>query len=355
MSLQVQVNVPAFGWDYIPLPNLGSSATTNSYQYEVIFLIPLPSFLSKWWRKNDIQLEPQFVVEARQLIKDGRISLCEEGVGGTYFVKKEDGSVLAVFKPEDEEPGSSNNPKGKVKDPLLPPGTGAIREVAAHFLDRGFAGVPNTYYISNIFWPGGGEKRGSLQEFIPNVGVSSDLGYSLFNLDSVQRIAILDIRMFNLDRNGENLLVTKKVQTSPEKYSTYDLVPIDHAYCLPPIDSLTSPYFEWHYWPQAKNPFSEENLAYIRSIDIEGDALKLRELGLPEDCIGTMVVCTLLLKKAADAKMTLFDIASLMTSNDSSSSQLQQMITAAEEKSFSNVTVFTDEFEKILNQHLFNV
>jgi len=47
----------------------------------------------------------------------------------------------------------------------------------------------------------------------------------------------------------------------------YELIPIDHGFCLP--ETLEAPYFEWLHWPQAMLPFSEEELAYIRALDIE--------------------------------------------------------------------------------------
>ena len=49
--------------------------------------------------------------------------------------------------------------------------------------------------------------------------------------------------------------------------SQYELVPIDHGFCLP--ETLEAPYFEWLHWPQAMLPFSEEEIKYIRDLDIE--------------------------------------------------------------------------------------
>ena len=67
-------------------------------------------------------------------------------------------SSLAVFKPQDEEPGAASNPRGHVgagsgDDASLRrgvrPGEGAVREVAAYVLDRDhFAGVPPTALVS---------------------------------------------------------------------------------------------------------------------------------------------------------------------------------------------------------------
>eukprot|EP01126_Amoeba_proteus_P018204 TRINITY_DN1916_c0_g1_i13.p1 TRINITY_DN1916_c0_g1~~TRINITY_DN1916_c0_g1_i13.p1 ORF type:complete len:150 (-),score=19.09 TRINITY_DN1916_c0_g1_i13:572-1021(-) len=130
---------------------------------------------------------------------------------------------------------------------------------------------------------------------------------------------------------------------------TYGLIPIDHSFSLPPVYSLDGAFFEWHFWSQAKKPFSPESLAYIQSIDIEEDAKILRGLGISEECIGTMVVCTLLLKKASAAGMTLFEIASLMTRKDlKTRSPLEQLIADAEEQSIRNHTLFTDELEELL-------
>jgi len=132
------------------------------------------------------------------------------------------------------------------------------------------------------------------------------MGYSGFEIEDVHRIGTLDIRIFNLDRNGENILVRKED-------GRQRLIPIDHTYCLPPIDSLDGAFFEWQYWPQAKKPFSIDTLNYIASIDIENDAKILRSLGFSEECVMTMIVTTTLLKEAAANGRTLFDIACLMS------------------------------------------
>jgi len=53
------------------------------------------------------------VLKARQILSESEydsVVLCEEGVGGTYFIQ-ENNCKIAVFKPTDEEPGAANNPK----------------------------------------------------------------------------------------------------------------------------------------------------------------------------------------------------------------------------------------------------
>ena len=68
----------------------------------------------------------------------------------------------------------------------------------------------------------------------------------------------------------------------------YELIPIDHGFCLP--ETLEAPYFEWLHWPQAMLPFSEEELAYIRRLDIEVCALLCVYMCLCV-CVGLGVGC----------------------------------------------------------------
>lgn len=150
------------------------------------------------------------------------------------------------------------------------------------------------------------EKYGSLQTFVDNDGESSEFGYTHFNVEDVHRIGTLDIRLFNMDRNGENILVKKQSDRQ------FRLIPIDHAYCLPPVTALDGAFFEWQFWPQAKKPFSQNTKEYVTSIDIDQDANLLRSLGFPESCVTTMVVSTMLLKEAVSAGWTLYDIACLL-------------------------------------------
>lgn len=178
MDVQFQLKLPYSGWDYFPLPNVASSAE----EYELIINFQLPAFVAKLFGvsvpsalKNTpvtydsygLSTESPLVAEARRLIESGNFELCKEGVGGTYFITGLDGSVLGIFKPTgtshnfsmfnfvpDEEPGAPNNPKKVIKNPILPPGGGGIRELAAYLLDRNFAGVPQTYFLTNVHHKG---------------------------------------------------------------------------------------------------------------------------------------------------------------------------------------------------------
>jgi len=371
MDVQFKLNLPFNGWDYIPLPNVSSTDATESY--ELIIKLQLswfPPFVTKILNDyfglnvptpsqqpqptNDTTRaavtellqqvqESSLVSECREWIEEGHFALCEEGVGGTYFIKDPSGSYVAVFKPSDEEPGAAANPKDLIDEPLLPPGGGYLREVAAYLLDRDhFSGVPETFLLSKVKhdkFSTKSEKTGSLQRFVKNEGVSSDMGSSMFSVDAVHRVGVLDIRIFNMDRNGENLLVQRNDGVSR-------LVPIDHTYSLPPITLLDSAFFEWHYWPQAKKPFSQETLNYINSINIENDAQMLRNLGLPESSILTMVVSSLLLKEAAAAGWTLFDIANFISRKPPANqpSKLEDIVSVSLKETGEDVNSFLVSF-----------
>ena len=86
------------------------------------------------------------------------------------------------------------------------PGEGGVREVAAFLLDHGhFAGVPPTALVScRDAGPGPCEaaKIGSLQAFVAAEGDCEERGVSQFAVREVHKIALLDMRLGNCDRNG---------------------------------------------------------------------------------------------------------------------------------------------------------
>jgi len=304
------------------------------------------------------QQEPALVQSVRDLVASSTspFELCEQGTGGTYFVLNSERERVAVFKPVDEEPGSRNNPKQSATTliPLLAPGGGAVRETLAFLLDhKNVAGVPETYPMKDLchpFWIDAEKqqapKTGSLQKYVPNFSVAADVGSSLFSRDDVHNIGIFDLRVLNLDRNGENLLVVKDGKQ-------HRLVPIDHAYILPP--KIQNPYFEWLYWKQAKEPFSPASLKYIAELDVEEDAKKISDEGLPKECIKVMKVSTIFLKRCAAAGKTLFQIGSLVSSgSESEKSVLESLVDDAERKcgekeSFGN---FYSSFENVVDAYL---
>ena len=73
----------------------------------------------------------------------------------------------------------------------------------------------------------------------------------------MQRIGILDLRLFNTDRHAGNMLVRRPRSPSLarldgaallELQGACELIPIDHGFALP--EALEPPYFEWQHWPQ---------------------------------------------------------------------------------------------------------
>lgn len=271
------------------------------------------------------------IEEVRQGLKLHEPELCEEGVNGTYFLRSTAGDIIAIFKPRDEEGCSPKNPKNsKHSTPSwdvaelkkgIKNGEGAPREVAAYLLDKetGFASVPRTVMVAlhHPIFDGNAVhsldhglqlKIGSLQEFIPNEGSAEDLAPNLFSVRDAHRIAILDLRIFNNDRHAGNLLVQEREEGG------YKLIPIDHSYSL--SDTLSTSWFDWLNWPQAKVPFDQVELDYIQAIDLDKDLNMLERLGIRKECLKTCRISTTLLKKGAAKGLTLFEIGSMASRMD---------------------------------------
>ncbi|TVU32426.1 hypothetical protein EJB05_24157 [Eragrostis curvula] len=289
-----------------------------------------------------------------------------EGSGGVYFMKDHSGqSNVAVFKPIDEEPMAENNPRGlplSVDGEGLKRGTrvgeGALREVAAYVLDHpidgcksdgtaGFSGVPPTALV-RCFHMGKEFKIGSLQMFVSNFGSCEDMGPRAFPVKEVQKIAVLDIRLANADRHAGNILVC-------QDGDHLKLVPIDHGYCLP--EKFEDCTFEWLYWPQAREPFSAETVAYIRSLDAEEDIALLKFHGweLSHQSARVLRVSTMLLKKGAERGLTPCDIGSIMCRETvKKESEIEVIIEEAEDAVLPGTSekTFLETISEIMDHHL---
>lgn len=208
-----------------------------------------------------------------------------DGSGGTYFLHDSRKNKIAVFKPSDEEPYSEFNPKNYIQsvDQSLclrdgvKPGEACIREVAAFLLDHGnCSGVPMTTLAearhpsfnnngARLTVAEGGacmgshsinplstaasphaKKVGSFQEFIDCECTMDDISPSKLSIEEVHKIAILDIRIMNADRNSANLLVQRTEDNHLK------LVPIDHGYCLRTVCDVSWMDWCWLDWPQLK-------------------------------------------------------------------------------------------------------
>lgn len=263
------------------------------------------------------------VEETRQGLESGiKPQLAHSGLGGTYFLRNEKKKIVGVFKPEDEEAYAPNNPRGfpghmgsvGVRGGLRS-GEANVREVAAYLLDHDqFANVPATVRVE-ISHPSFGDapKIGSFQKFAAHDEEAGDVSPSLFTVEAAHRIAIIDIRLLNTDRNDENLLVKK----SGNALEHCELIPIDHGCSLP--DSLEVNWYDWAWlsWPQSKQPLSSSEKAYIARLDAEKDAeLLSHELAIRWQCLLVLRVATTFLQLGAAADLSLYDIASMMSRDD---------------------------------------
>jgi len=274
-----------------------------------------------------------------------------DGSGGTYFLHDARKNRIAVFKPADEEPYAENNPRGYLLAPGgepmsmrdgIAPGEACIREVAAYLLDHGgVSGVPMTTLAearhpafnmngSRLKVAEGGaavgshsispnpsnktktqKKAGSFQEFVRSECTIDDISHSKIEAEEIHKIAILDIRIMNADRNSANLLVRRATNNALK------LVPIDHGYCLRTCSDVSWMDWCWLDWPQLKMPISDKLKKYVLDLDIEADARLLSEqLAIPQEAIDIFRASSSLLKAGVRAGLTLYDIAILCCRND---------------------------------------
>jgi len=164
---------------------------------------------------------------------------CFDCTGGVYFMRGVTGSYVGAYKPKDEEQGMMYNDKGHAGNgesglrKYIKPGQGCIREVAAYILDvDNFCSVPPTtlvyfehsslnyksisrgHHSQMPMYP----KYGSLQKFVLAHDSYENLSSSIFSDFEVQKIALLDMRYLNCDRNSSNLLVLLDNTQSDNRY-----------------------------------------------------------------------------------------------------------------------------------------
>lgn len=240
---------------------------------------------------------------------DGITDPMSEGEGGVYAVQsRSSGRKLALFKPAEEE---------KFVREGLCAGEGAVREEAAYVLDsrsNGFSGVPPTAVARLRLTKVGRAKQGAVQRFMASsIGSMESFGMpfdlekarEFVPVEQVHRIALLDVRVFNTDRHPGNILLIGEKKP-------YTMVPIDHGCILPSWFHLSEARFDWLEYPQSREAFSSAALQYIDGLDAERDAKVLRSLGIREECVTTLKICTLFLKFAAAQYKTLFWMGNFM-------------------------------------------
>jgi len=314
-----------------------SNQAIPSIQLYQVREVPLPN-LQTWKHYVTYRNESRQLIESvSKGLKFHVPELMASGTGGAYLLRSEDGDLLAIFKPFDEDPFSLRNPKAPPSNPqmlmssqsrpLIRPGEVAHREVAAYLLDRkNLAGVPLTTLVrmfGESRWGKDG-KIGSLQSYVNHDHDSWELSSSLYTKSDVHNIALFDLRLLNTDRHGGNILVrrTSGSTANPSASSQgvspdtiIKLIPIDHGFCLP--DSLEGElWFEWMSWPQAKMSVDARLRRYIQEIDLEEDCCLLRALGLGEETVATMVFCSVMLQQALLQNLSPLQIAELLVRRD---------------------------------------
>lgn len=343
--------------------------------------------------KSLLDLTPKplkrIIQQARRGIALGlKPDLVLDGSGGTYFLHDARKVRVAVFKPSDEEPYADNNPRGYVPQGRISdyditlegpdsmsmragikPGEACLREVAAYLMDHdSFADVPMTslaearhpafhcngsmltinqggasvgrHSLANLAISQSSydscskqppKKVGSCQEFVNAECTMDDLSPSKISVDELHKIAVLDIRLMNADRNTANLLCRR----NPEDPDYIELIPIDHGYCLRTVADVC--WFDWCWldWPQMKLPVSAKTKEYILGLDIEADALLLKDrLQIPERALDYFRLSCKLLQEGIRSGMTLYDVAILCCRNDDAGelpSKLETLMSMAEE------------------------
>lgn len=342
--------------------------------------------------KRDLLDEPgaQLLEEVRQgLMRDKTPKVTDEldGSGGSYFLRSQKGYYAAVFKPHDEEQGMPNNPKGYhgvgntgLRD-YFRPGQGCLREVAAYILDYGnFCGVPPTALVHcqhpSFCYPSTTGKRklfpklGSLQRFIRSSECFDDIGPSMFSDFEIQKIALLDLRLLNCDRNAANMLVRYKRHESTSSDGTasnddyaatttsstdkecvdwlhstspmtdaqdlYEILPIDHGYCMPSKLRINEYDLAWMSLPQVKREVHPAIKEYVATLDFESMLYDvLEQISLPGNSIFLLALAHLLIVQGIVSGLTLYEIATLVARlDDEQASKLEQAIEEAEENAF---------------------
>ena len=115
--------------------------------------------------------------------------------------------------------------------------------------------------------------------------------------------------------------------------------------------------FEWLYWPQAREPFNDETIEYIKSLDAEEDIklLKFHGWELPPRCARVLHISTMLLKKGAARGLTPHDIGRILCRETvNRASEIEDIIQEAEDAVLpgSSENMFIETVSEIIDHHL---
>ena len=99
-------------------------------------------------------------------------------------------------------------------------------------------------------------------------------------------------------------------------------MPIDHGLCIPDTLEICSFDLVWLSYSQASQPFSKKSLQYIKDIDIMRDIKMLEDsFKFRPQCLRNMRISSTLLKKGAEAGLTLEQIGKILCRPDEDDEQ----------------------------------
>lgn len=171
----------------------------------------------------------------------------------------------------------------------------------------------------------------------------------------VQKIALLDMRVLNCDRNDGNILVVRKngfdnlnrsgqlrpIRDANGKDLSLELIPIDHGYCLPAQLQIDSWDWVWFNSKQAKNPVCSEILEYFRSISIKDILQQISsKISISRDCEFLLRLSHAVIAEGLALGLSLHDIASSITRvNFDAPSELEDVISQSEDIALATLDV----------------
>jgi hypothetical protein len=166
------------------------------------------------------------------------------------------------------------------------------------------------------------------------VGPVENYSSDLFTVDEVHKIAVLDLRLLNLDRNPCNILVQQTDDCT--NGSNLRLIPIDHGLTLPDCFQVSSYDLVWMSFSQAEAPLSQRTMDYIQAINVDDDIKFIESrFAVRPICLRNMKISTLLLQQATQRGLSLFEIGRILCRPDDDDCQpsiLEQLVAKSEQE-----------------------
>ena len=289
-----------------------------------------------------------------------------EGLSGSYFLKDRFRNNVAIFKPMHEEPFAPLNPKGmkgklgtEIHESGINSGELYLREVAAWLMDeKKIFSVPETFLAvvdhpffdktesrTDIFLQGSGispflpesltsskknidvmsqgdspgnfnrmnvklqkshSRVGSIQKMIWNNGCISNISISLIPTFEIQKIALLDLRILNADRNEGNILFQRNSKGS------ISLIPIDHGLSLGKKLKIKASEIVWTNFPQIKKPLDPKLVKFVKNLKPKDTLNRLsKHLDIDKENLLMIRFAETFLKMCVKKGLSLFEISQI--------------------------------------------